>query len=111
MSDWKTLCLASSKTDASCSLDEAFVSPLYGSAPMIPTSDYKLDTDPLVTNFVTKRNNNAEWAKWGPNFGKHDEITTSTPTVPIMRTFLRFGAPIDVAGTDFLHSSDRIEKQ
>ena len=60
---------------------------------------------------VKARDNNV-WAPVAPNFARHEDIFWSNgDRVNMMRTFLRFGAPIDIVGTNFSSSTDRLEDQ
>ena len=65
-----------------------------------------------MSDFMQRARLNSVWNTVAPNFARHEDIFWSNGNrVKMMRTFLKFGAPIDIADTDFNSATDRVEEQ
>ena len=108
MEEWSQLCYAESVYDASCHSEEAIVSPMR----IFEPEDLVKSKRQLVEDFMERARDNNVWAPVAPNFARHEDIFWSNgDRVNMMRTFLRFGAPIDITDTDFSTKTDRLEEQ
>lgn len=109
MSEWNDLCWAKSTTDTSCN-DNAMVSGL-GFLKANGINDLKSATqDDIDKAFMTIIADDNLWKQYGMMFNLKEQILREGK-VKYIRSFMEFGAPLNIDGQEFKDITDNFSEQ